>query len=109
METLRYFLKYLIIALIICFVYTIIDPTSIIQETYMIHIPRYIIYTIWTAISCIYLYLFFDNLPQADDEPERKETHTAQTASESEIEQLRKENESLKQRLKDLDDDNNTK
>ncbi|WP_125567769.1 hypothetical protein [Companilactobacillus insicii] len=109
MKTLRYFLKYLIIALVICFVYTIIDPTSIIQETYMIHIPRYIIYAIWTVISCIYLYLFVDNLPQANDKPERKETQISQTATESEIEQLRKENESLKQRLKDLDDDSNTK
>lgn len=110
MKTLRYLLINLLIALVFCFAYIIIDPTSIIQETFTIHIPRYIIYIIWTAITIGYLYTLIIRLP--DDEPTAKKvtTQTVQPTSAvvtesnplSEVDQLKKENQELKKQLNQL-------
>ncbi len=79
----------------------------------MIHIPRFIIYIIWTVITIWYLYIFINHLPE--DEPTTKKVVTptpqkiqsasaVETESESvsEIDQLKKENQELREQLKQL-------
>lgn len=95
-----HFLIYAVIFIIVCLVYMVIDPTSLIQETFMIHIPRIIIYTIWTVMILMYLYLFLKTAPERDRSTRAPKVETP-VKKYSEIDQLRQENQELKAQLRE--------